>query len=135
MSIKELTEVCNKLVGSWYCEQIDEKFTFHLNTELFQTEGKVTVVNKKGDYKPFDLLYGVGTFITPTLTEKTYYYIDLNLFNKRYYKIESITSDLLVLREYWMEPNRPEAEYVLLYKRVKPDISTAEKILGGLDLN
>lgn len=129
MSISEMKDVCNRLVGSWHCEQIDEQFTFHLNEELFQTEAKVTVINKKANYKPFDLSYGIGTYVTAELTDKTYYYIDLNVFDKKYYKIESITTDLLILRPYWFGEGRIEAEYVLLYRKIKPDTSTADELI------
>lgn len=135
MSIKALKEVCNKLVGTWYCKEIDEEFTFHLNEDLWQTNGKLTVINSLNKHQPFNSLYGVGVYLNPKGIMQDEFYIDIGWFNKRYYKIDNLTSNLLVLREYWMELDRPISNHTVIFKRKLPDASMANEILQGLDLD
>ncbi len=135
MSFNELKETCNKLVGTWYCEENNECLIFHLNEYLFQTESKLTVINNTSNYKPFDVHYGVGTYIGDLLTEhKSKFYIDIGIFQKKYFKVEELTKDKLVLREYWMKPDVPPSELTQTYKIIT-DLSAADDILKGLDLS
>ncbi len=135
MSIKGLKDVCNKLIGTWYCEESDEEFTFHLNEDLWQTNGKLTIINSLNKHIPFDSFYGVGTYLNPEGIIKDEFYIDIGWFQKRYHKIDNLTNNLLVLREYWMEPDRPISNHTRIFKRRFADTSKADEILQGLDLD
>jgi hypothetical protein len=132
MSFNELKELCNQLIGTWYCEELNECLTFHLNEELFQTESKLTVINSTSSFKPFDVLYGVGFYLGENTIDYKFY-IDIGFITKRYFKVEDITKDKLVLREYWMKLDVPPSEHTQTYKRIT-DLSAADEILKGLDL-
>lgn len=132
MPFKGLKDTCNKLVGTWYCEELDQEYTFHLNEELFQTEGKLTIINSRNKHIPFTDYYGVGTYLNPVAISTDEFYIDIGFINKRYFKIDNLTNTLLVVREYWMEIGKPISDYTHVYKRKMPDISKADEILQGI---
>lgn len=136
MPFNDLKDLCNKIIGTWYCEEITECFTFHLNESMFHTESKLTIINKTSNFKPFDAFYGVGVYLGGVIPkDHTDFYIDIGKFNfnKRYHKIEEITKEKLILREYWMIPNIPPSELTRTYRRIT-DLSAADDILKGLGL-
>ena len=132
MSLSGLKEVCNKLVGRWYCEDNGELLTFDLNTDLGGTSGTVTVINRNNNFKPFTLPYGVGFYLESTLREEDIFYIDIGDMTKQYYKIESLSKDELIIREYWMKVGVPPCQYVQVYRSVT-DTGFADELLSKID--
>lgn len=128
--LQELKEICNKIVGSWYCEQTKELFVFDLNDKLLH-ESRLRIVTEK---KSIETIYGVAVKIDPDITKtQTQFYFDIGKFDKRYYHILNITKDLLVLNEFFMVLNVPPSPHLLMLKRIT-DPSVADDILAGIDL-
>lgn len=123
-----LKETCTKIVGHWYCEQIKQHFIFDFNDQLLRM-APLTVINTQGT---FTTEYGVAVDMPEDPMDiKNYYYFDVGKFEKRYYKIDTLTKDMLVIREFWMIPDTKPAS-PLIYKR-QTDISAADEILKGID--
>ena len=127
---EELKEVCVKIVGHWYCNQLKQHLIFDFNVELLKM-AKLTVITSK---ETFETEYGVAYKINPQSKDyKTHFYFDVGKFNKRYYEIVSITKDMLVLSEFFMELGRnPITPHI--YVR-STNLDAAEEILKGIYSN
>lgn len=102
--------------------------TFDLNIDLGGTSGTVTVINGCNNFKPFKLPYGVGFYVDGILKEEDRYYIDIGDLTKRYYKIESLSKDEVIVREYCMKVGVPLSRYVQVYRSVT-DTGFADDLL------
>jgi len=124
--LEELKEMCSKIVGHWYCEQIDQHFIFDFNDKLLKM-APVTVINKE----TFKTEYGVAFDVSEgPLDMTTRFYFDIGKYDKRYYKIDSITKNMLVIREFFMIPNTKPLS-PLIYVR-QTDLNAADEILKGI---
>jgi hypothetical protein len=135
MGVSELKEMCNKIVGHWYCEEIKQHFIFSLNDRLLR-ESPVVIMNSKSKipFEPFETVYGVAIRVSPEATLDTKYYFDMGMWEwKRYYDILSLTKDMLVIQEFYMRINPPPSPPPLIYVR-QTDLSAADEILKGIDL-
>jgi hypothetical protein len=123
----ELKEVCLKIVGHWYCDQLKQHFIFDFNDQLLKM-AKMTVINETSN---FDTEYGVAIKINPDpLDTKTHFYFDVGKYDKTYYQILNLTSDMLVLSRFQMKVGT-ELETPYIYIKQK-DLSAADDILKGL---
>ena len=87
----------------------------------------LTVINSE----TFKTEYGVAIDTSePPSDGVIRFYFDVGKFDKRYYKILSITKDMLVISEFFMIPNSKPVTPVIYVR--KTDLNAAGEILKGL---
>lgn len=74
--LKVLKDACNKIVGHWRCEEINQEFIFHFNDKMLKM-AKLTVI---GD-KIFNTEYGLAIDISRGIElDKTNLYFDVGRY-------------------------------------------------------
>lgn len=122
-----LKDMCNRIVGSWYSENTGQLLIFSLNDLLKMSP---LIIIKDGKQRETEYGIGVLPFANPdSLIDR--FYFDVGFFDKQYYEIISITKDTMILKEFWMIPDKAPSEINLTYIR-KPDIKAVDSILQGL---
>lgn len=125
----DLKDVCNRIVGQWYSEETKEYFIFDLNDQLLRDARLVIIQGQKRIEK----VYGIGVQMTADVYAPHQFYFTIGTYSKRYYNIVNLTKELLVINEYFMEPNVPPSPNLQILKRVI-DLSAADTILGSLNM-
>lgn len=127
-ALKELKEVCNKIVGQWYCEEIGQHLIFDLNDKLLKMARLTVMVESK----IFETEYGIALKInSDPYDDKKRFYFDVGNFEKRYFEIISLTKEMLVVSEFFMKVGTNSLPPII-YKRITT-LDFADEILKGLD--
>jgi hypothetical protein len=124
--MKEIKQICNAIVGTWYSEKLEMSLTFFLNEELLR-ESKIIIKYK--DNKPLETIYGIA--VHPRLKDSDYqFYFDVGRTNKLYYYILSISKNELVIQEFYMKPDTPASKDEIHFYR-KIDVQPVDEILNN----
>ena len=123
---KGLNDVRLKIIGTWYCKELDQYLTFDFNDELHKP-CSLKIVN----IQTIDTTYTISA--RPHHREDKHtpqYYIEVEPTPCSYFDIDAITKDMLVLREFIDFVDRVRFLPVIYIRQV--DISKGTDILKGL---
>ena len=124
--MKELKEVCNKIVGAWHLNDGTQTLIFTFTDQLLK-EADLTVINKSEECILTHYTIGILPQIKPTLETVFYFNIGQNSRNK--YVITSLTKDRMdVLLHDYYEPTETKFQYIR-----KTDQDFAEEIIKRIN--
>ena len=123
--VKDLKEICNLIVGEWYCEDNSQRIIFDLNDKLLR-KSKMTIIDSESP--KVEVNYVIATH--PNLDGKGDYqfYIEIDGFPKQRFLIKSITQNLLLLES--LVHFIPQGT-LFLYNR-KINLEFSEQLLKGI---
>jgi hypothetical protein len=123
---QRLNEVRLKIIGKWYCKELDQYFTFGFNDELHKP-CDLKIVNTQ----TIDTVYTISArphFRDDKDTPQ--HYIEIEPSPCRRFDIMSITKDMLVLCEFVDFNDKVRFTPIIYVRQI--DISKGTDILKGL---